>query len=150
MQKLFFSLILITYLAINVCYAQDESNKGKWWVNVGYGDLIGANVSVNYQVSEHQLATIRKSSYFLADDTSVLYGVIAKNRYSYASLSLGVGEGRCHGIYRQTKTNLVIPFEAQFFLTPSKYAGFGLIFFGYAHQQQNALGAALGLQFGLV
>lgn len=160
----------------------EEHYNSPWWINLGIGTAgsshnalesmggLTATTSLNYMISEHQLLTARymQTNELLGKsgvkDAGLLYGLIAKTDYAYASISAGLGwfqYDRWHSNLLETTwwngehshriktyTTVGIPAEAQLFITPLGIFGMGVIIFADLNNRKPILGAALALQFG--
>ncbi len=147
-QKFFLLLICLLGLIItSICntslYAQDISNSKKLqcgWLNLGMGLSGGGFFSVGGSVSYltgRNLFSIRciysEKLYIFGYggemergyDLGVLYGGIAKGKYSFISLSVGIGfVSRVKE--KEDFFSIGIPIEGQLFLKPLPYLGFGI------------------------
>jgi len=158
-----------------------ESNH-QWWLNLGVG--FGGNgkfggvadlIDANYRLSEYKLISARalQTNKFLGannfTDVGVLYGLIAKGKYGYASASAGLSwvqykEGYTYWVTQKkgpgysvdslriqnvrTINTIGIPAEVQLFVTPTPYVGIGLIGFANANTASSISGVMLALQIG--
>jgi hypothetical protein len=130
-----------------------------WWVTFGYGydipsfvDLaIYLGVSFSPAKVPWLLTTVRTSGFLWGDqDISMLFGILAKEKYAYVSLSAGIGYTyvQYYSWEEGPGGNTVgLTFESQMFLTPFSTFGLGVISFANVNPKRSFIGVALCMQF---
>lgn len=191
--------LLAASIALFLCnnaYA-DFPYDNTWWVNAGLASgvsaisdksidynnfsLEGGHLSLNFPTTPNQLFSISANStgtfsLFSSNDTieniDVLYGLMAKGDYGYASISSGIsyvhvqdsvdsntpctsgsncqydifGNGTVQ--YDHSYNTVGLPAQIQLFWTPFQYVGVGIVGIGNYNSRAPYAAALVALQFG--
>ncbi len=89
-------------------------------------------------------------------EVSLLFGMIKRNNWGFASFSTGVGTifakkkiGVNYNKYKkEDKLTIGIPVESQLFITPTPVVGLGIYLLANINNEANYVGLLLCLQFG--
>ncbi len=161
-------------------FSQDTSNnikESRYWLNAGLGASssgLSGGLSISYQpdwkfISLRFINSSRYGEGWLGGNTTseniwdigALYGLIAKGKYGYASISGGVSlvggnkHGEFLGIIGWINTyekipilTIGIPLEGQLFFTPFSFLGIGINGFANLNPNRSFSGVLISLQVG--
>jgi hypothetical protein len=141
--------------------ADEKRSPKQFWVNGGLsighpGDFFAPQASFTYRFG-NRIVSVRCCGTWSFDgpvninDIGVLYGISKKTRLFLLGGGIGVSYVRGYSFDdHEEGFTIGLPVEIQTFVTPFKFVGVGVYWFGNFNLKRNFYGAALCLQIGKV